>query len=221
MTENTRDDADAAFETVGQLQELLAGVPSSALFTIDAFQDDMVPATLVLLTALDEGELRPERVLSSAVHRITHVCICEASGVLGEEQPTPEPMPFKTSSGADLFITPGEVGHALILGGDAELSRFNPLEAARTAPEFMVQLLEQASGITLGGDEKKAVLSVLADLPEGATMRDLLDAIKAKEAASLGITAEQYEALSPLFQALQRILAEGVHTGLFTQHPDK
>jgi hypothetical protein len=218
MAEITREDADAAFDTVGQLRDLLAGVPSEARFTIDAFQDDMEPENLVLLTALDDGELRPERVLPSAVHRITRVCICEASGVLGEERPSREPIQFKTSSGGDLHIAPGDVGHVLILGGNAEHSAYNPIDAARSAPEFMVQLLEQAAGLTLGSEEKKAVISILGDLPEGATMRDLLDAIKAKEAESLGITPEQYDALEPLFVALQRMQAEGVYASLFTQH---
>lgn len=131
-----------------------------------------------------------------------------------------EKMKFKTTSGAELETDLSEARHTIILGGDAEMSRFNPLEAARNAPEFMVQLLEQSAGIKLDDEKKKVVLSILADLPEGATMRDLYEAIKVEEAASIGIKPEQYEALAPLFEALRRMQAEGVHAGLFDQRAD-
>lgn len=48
-------------------------------------------------------------------------------------------------------------------------------------------------------------------------MRDLYEAIKVQEAASLGVTVEQYEALSPVLEALQRMLAPGDHDALFEQ----
>lgn len=95
-----------------------------------------------------------------------------------------------------------------------QLSGFDPLTVARTESVFMLQLLEQASGVTLGDEQKQTFLAVLSDLPEGATVLDLLDAI-------LGVPPEQYEPLAPLFKALQKMQEEGVHAGLFTQHADK
>lgn len=88
MTEVTRIDADAAFATVDQLRELLAGVPGNAQVSIDALPEGVRFDTLVLLAAIDGGDLRPERVLPSALHRVTRVSICEASGVLGEDRPS-------------------------------------------------------------------------------------------------------------------------------------
>lgn len=48
-------------------------------------------------------------------------------------------------------------------------------------------------------------------------MLDLFEAIKAQEAASLGITPEQYEALSPLLVALREMQEKGPLAGLFDQ----
>jgi hypothetical protein len=93
-------------------------------------------------------------------------------------------------------------------------TKFDPLTAARTESVFMLQLLEQASGVTLGDEQKQTFLTVLSDLPEGATVLDLLDAI-------LGVPPEHYEPLAPLFNALQKMQEEGVHADLFTQHADK
>lgn len=93
-------------------------------------------------------------------------------------------------------------------------SKFNPLEAARTSLEFVVQFLEQAIGAKLTTEKKAAVLSVISDLPEGATMRDLYEAIKVQEAAAVGLTIEQYEAFSPVLEALQGLLAPGAYARL-------
>lgn len=95
-----------------------------------------------------------------------------------------------------------------------QASRFDPLTAARTESVFMLQLLEQASGVMLGDEQKKTFLAVLSDLPEGATVIDLLDAI-------LGVPPDQYQPLAPLFTALQKMQEEGVHADVFTQHADK
>ncbi|MHC5195086.1 hypothetical protein ACYSUW_15125 [Pseudomonas frederiksbergensis] len=99
-------------------------------------------------------------------------------------------------------------------------SKFNPLEAARTSPEFIVQLLEEVIGAKLSAEKKTSILAVVSELPEDATMRDLYEAIKVQEAASLGVTADQYEALSPVFDALQGLLAPGAYAGLFEQPAD-
>jgi hypothetical protein len=99
-------------------------------------------------------------------------------------------------------------------------STYNPLEATRTAPEFLVKFLEQSIGAKLTSEKKTVVLSILAELPEGATMRDLYEAIKAQEAASIGVTPEQYMALSPLLMALQGMQAQGLYAGIFEQPAD-
>lgn len=92
-------------------------------------------------------------------------------------------------------------------------SGFDPLVVARTESVFMLQLLEQASGVTLDDEQKQTFITVLSDLPEGATVIDLLDAI-------LGVPPEQYEPLAPLFKALQQMQQEGVYAGLFDQRAD-
>jgi hypothetical protein len=67
-------------------------------------------------------------------------------------------------------------------------------------------------------------MGLLADAIQGdksprppPSMRDLYEAIKAQEAASLGVTAEQYEALSPVLDAVQGLLAPGAHACLIEQ----
>ncbi|WP_454253991.1 hypothetical protein [Pseudomonas sp. Marseille-Q7302] len=98
--------------------------------------------------------------------------------------------------------------------------KFNPLEAGRAEPDFIVQLLEQFAGTKLSAEKKALILTVISELPEGAGMRDLYEAIKVREAASLGVTVEQYEALAPVLEALQRMLAPGDHGALFGQPAD-
>jgi len=85
----------------------------------------------------------------------------------------------------------------------------NPVEAGRTEPEYLINLLEQIGEVTLDTEQRQALQGVVADLSDGASMRDLLEALKAKEAAELGISLEQYEALTPLFLALQSLLGQG------------
>lgn len=98
--------------------------------------------------------------------------------------------------------------------------KFNPLEAGRAEPEFIVQLLEQFVGAKLSAEKKTSILAVIAELPEGAGMRDLCEAIKAQEAASLGVTVQQYQALSPVLEVLQGMLVSGDHAALFEQPAD-
>lgn len=81
MTRTTRIDAVAAFSSVEQLRELLAGIPGTAQVSIDALPEGARFDTLALLTALDNGELSPMRVARSELHRVTRVCICEATGL--------------------------------------------------------------------------------------------------------------------------------------------
>ena len=96
-------------------------------------------------------------------------------------------------------------------------SKLNLLDAGRAEPEFILQFLEQSVGTKLSTEKKTSILTVIAELPEGAGMRDLYEAIKVQEAVSLGITVEQYEALSPFLEALQGILTPGDHAALFEQ----
>lgn len=101
-----------------------------------------------------------------------------------------------------------ERGHTLILGSEKKPSSFSPLKVARTSPEFMVQLLEHVAGKSLDDEQKQAVLAVLAALPEGATVRDLENAVV------------KDQGLAPIFKALQRMQIEGVHAGLFSKSAD-
>lgn len=93
-----------------------------------------------------------------------------------------------------------------VLDADTESSVFNPLAAAR---EFLVETLEQAAGIKLDAEKRVFLLAIVADLPENATMYDLYEAINLKEAESVGLTSEQYKALTPLLEALKRITQQG------------
>ncbi len=92
---------------------------------------------------------------------------------------------------------------------------------ATAAPEIVVQLFEQVAGLTLDGEQKKALLDAVAGLPNGATLRDLADALKTKNTSALGITQEQNDILSPLFSALQTMQAKGDFAQLFDQDADK
>ncbi|HHK0379417.1 TPA: hypothetical protein ACQQJB_003591 [Pseudomonas aeruginosa] len=97
----------------------------------------------------------------------------------------------------------------------------NPVEAGRTAPEYLVDFLEQLGEVSLDSEQRQAVHAVVEDLPEGASMHDLIEALKVKEAAELGISVEQYEALTPLFRALQAMQEKGQFSHLFTDGSGK
>lgn len=98
--------------------------------------------------------------------------------------------------------------------------KFNPLEAGRAEPDFIVQLLEQLVGEKLSAEKKTSILTIISELPEGAGMRDLYEAIKVQEAASLGLTVEKYEALSPVLEALQGMLTQGDQAAFFEKSKD-
>lgn len=102
----------------------------------------------------------------------------------------------------------------------APSAELESLELSQASPEFIVQLLEQVIGAQLSAEKKTSIFGVVSELPEDATMRDLCEAIKVQEAASLGVTAEQYEVLSPVLDALQGLLAPGDYAGLFEQPAD-
>lgn len=95
--------------------------------------------------------------------------------------------------------------------GTNETASLNPLYAARTEPEFLIRFLEGVNEAPFSCEKKEMLLALISDLPADASMRDLLDAIKAKEVADLGITPDQYEALGPLLLALQQLDAGGDH----------
>ncbi|MBJ2259190.1 hypothetical protein [Pseudomonas psychrophila] len=186
-------------------------------------RDAECPACQLLLAA--DAELRNSGVIlkdflasASAGNQIIERGMEACESEHGLHSPTlQEKMKFKTLSGSDLELDLRDIRHTLILGGDAQSFSFNPLEAARKSPEFMVQMLEQSAGVKLNDAKKTVMLTILANLPEGATMRDLYEAIQLEEATSIGIKPEQYEALAPLLEALGRMQAEGVHAHLFDQ----
>lgn len=91
----------------------------------------------------------------------------------------------------------------------------NPLDAGLSAPESVVRMIELMSQKTLDPVQEQAMLALVTALPKGATMRDLIQAIKEKESADLGITVDQYDALSPLFGVLEGLLAEGAYASIF------
>lgn len=99
-------------------------------------------------------------------------------------------------------------------------SKLNLLAAGRAEPEFIVQFLEQSVGTKLSTEKKASIHTIISELPEGAGMRNLYEAIKVQEAASLGVRVEQYEALSPVLEALQGMLASGYNAALFEQPAD-
>lgn len=80
---------------------------------------------------------------------------------------------------------------------------FNPLWPTRTDPVFVVRTLEQSAGTNLDTNQRFAICAALDGLPVGASMRDFVVAMKARDAVALGITPEQYTALEPIFETMQ------------------
>lgn len=105
--------------------------------------------------------------------------------------------------------------------GKGESFTLNPLEGSREAPDLLVNLIAQIGEVVLDAEQKLALREVIVGLPHGATMLDLIAVLKAKEAAELGISLEQYEALTPLFLALQAMQAKGAYSHLLAHGGDK
>jgi hypothetical protein len=81
--------------------------------------------------------------------------------------------------------------------------KFNPFWPTRTDPVFVVRTLEQSAGTNLDTDQRFAICAVLDGLPVGASMRDFVVAMKARDVVALGITPEQYTALEPIFETMR------------------
>lgn len=118
---------------------------------------------------------------------------------------------FKTPTGEDVPVNMSETactgkGGRFIPEGNPTLAGMDPLTAAR----FMVPLLEKIAGVTLEAEQKRSLVSIFTELPEGAAVSDLLNAIHV-------LTPEQYEPLAPVFKALQMMQEEAQHAGLFAQ----
>ncbi|EMH7958342.1 hypothetical protein ACJYHJ_004204 [Pseudomonas aeruginosa] len=69
------------------------------------------------------------------------------------------------------------------------------LNTASSGTEFIVQLLERSAGVKVEGGLRQTLISILQDLPEGANVRDLQNAV-------LGIETEQ---VKPLLDALDQM----------------
>ena len=90
---------------------------------------------------------------------------------------------------------------------------YDALNAAHTAPEFILQLLEAAAGVTLDSQRKQTMVSVLSGLPENAILIDLLNAVR-------GLESEQSEPLKPLLDVMEQMQKEGVHATVFDHFAD-
>ncbi|NWD57147.1 hypothetical protein HX878_20665 [Pseudomonas veronii] len=103
---------------------------------------------------------------------------------------------------------------------NVEAFEFNPLWPTRTDPVFVVRTLEKSAGTNLDTDQRFAICAVLDGLPVGASMRDFVVVMKARDAVALGITPEQYTALEPIFETMQTWQELGAYGHLFTQDAD-
>lgn len=97
---------------------------------------------------------------------------------------------------------------------------FNPFWPTRTDPVFVVRTLEQSAGTNLDTNQRFAICAVLDGLPVGASMRDFVVAMKARDAVALGVTTEQYTALAPIFETMQTWQESGAYGHLFNQDAD-
>lgn len=86
------------------------------------------------------------------------------------------------------------------------------------SPTDVLDFLAKATEVDLNPDERKAALTVIESLPHGAGIRQLIDALNAETATRLGISVEMLQALSPLFEALNRMAQPGRYGKLFEQN---
>lgn len=89
----------------------------------------------------------------------------------------------------------------------------NPLDHG--SPSEILEFLEKATEVDLTPEERKTALEVIESLPAGAGMLQLIDAFNAETASRLGISIETLHALTPLFEALNRMAQPGRYGSLF------
>ncbi len=89
----------------------------------------------------------------------------------------------------------------------------NPLDHG--SPNDVLDFLTQAAEVDLTPDERKTALTIIESLPAGAGMRQLIDAFNAETASRLGISVDTLHALTPLFEALNRMAQPGRYGKLF------
>lgn len=112
--------------------------------------------------------------------------------------------------------TPVIIPKPLTKGGRSTV--FNPLQAARDEPggvDWMVDFLSSMARVALDDAQKAALKTLIRELPKGASMALLIERISISEADQLGITLEQYKALTPLIEELFALSQPGKHSGLF------
>ena len=82
--DNTSD-CEAMFSTVGQLRELLEGIPSDAEVSISALPGQQGPVSIALLPSVGDRHIEPWATRNVDRGSITHVTICEVGPVNEDE----------------------------------------------------------------------------------------------------------------------------------------
>lgn len=78
--DNTSD-REAMFSTVGQLRELLEGIPSDAEVSISELPGQHDPVSMALLPSIGDRHIEPWATRNVDRGSITHVTICEVGPV--------------------------------------------------------------------------------------------------------------------------------------------
>ncbi len=103
-------------------------------------------------------------------------------------------------------------GHKLVMGraGDGMsfegTSSFNPMSAAvdDEGRNWLIDFFCEMANVTLTAEQRAGYLGVIESLPQGAHMADFVRAAKLHEAATLGVSIETFDALSPLLVAMSK-----------------
>ncbi len=76
----------------------------------------------------------------------------------------------------------------------------NPMQMG--SPDELATLFASMAAVELSDAQREATVQVIKTLPEGAHVKDFIDACDARLAQDLGVTSEQLEGLRPLLRAL-------------------
>ena len=82
--DKTRD-REATFSTVGELRELLEGIPDGAEVTVSPLPSHIEPVSLALLTTIGDQHIEPWATREVDRGSITHVTVCEVGPVNDDE----------------------------------------------------------------------------------------------------------------------------------------
>lgn len=95
-----------------------------------------------------------------------------------------------------------------------KVTTLNVMKSGST--NFLIDLISRMANVQLSPDEKAAGIAIIDNLPKGSMIYNFINACNSDAAKRLGMSADTFKALKPLFDALHKANEPGQYSGLFS-----